>query len=81
VIFKQHPKDGSADIEFTLKERYIIFFKGHLHLPAIFLKHFGNNLIRIVSEWQMLFNDDVKKMLSFSSDVNKEAERDIANNK
>ena len=46
MIFKQF-KDGSCDIEFSWKERFILFKKGKLHLSQEGLRHFGNHLVKM----------------------------------
>lgn len=56
--FKQY-EDGSCDIEFSFKERWIIFKKGKIHLSDENLRHFGNHLIKIVMDWQLKFNEEV----------------------
>ena len=56
--FKQY-ENGSCDIEFSLKERWILFKKGKLHLSDEYLRHFGNNLIKVVIEWQTKFNEEI----------------------
>ena len=56
--FKQY-NDGSCDIEFSWKERMLLFRKGKLHLSDEHLRHFGNNLMRIVVEWQSKFKEDI----------------------
>jgi hypothetical protein len=61
--FKQY-KDGSCDIEFSWKERFILFRKGKLHLSDEGLRHFGNTLIKIVAEWNIEFNEDVKNKIT-----------------
>ena len=65
--FKQNKKDGSCEIIFSEKEKKIINDKGKLFLSATFLKHFGNNLIKLVAEWNINFNEDVQKLTSKSS--------------
>ena len=62
--FKQF-EDGSCDIEFSWKERLILFRKGKLHLSDEYLRHFGNNLIKIVSDWQLKFNEDISNKTTF----------------
>jgi hypothetical protein len=62
--FKQYD-NGSCDIEFSWKERLILFRKGRLHLSDEHLKHFGNNLVRIVVEWNDKFNDNIKNIKTF----------------
>tara|TARA_R100000458_G_C8225915_1_gene208967 strand:- start:838 stop:1059 length:222 start_codon:yes stop_codon:yes gene_type:complete len=67
--FKQNKEDGSCEIIFSEKEKKIINDKGKLFLSAVFLKHFGNNLIKIVADWNLNFNEDVKKLISNSSKI------------
>jgi hypothetical protein len=57
--FKQFP-NGSCDIEFSLKERWIIIKKGKIHLSDEALRHFGNVLIKMVSDWNLNFNEELK---------------------
>jgi hypothetical protein len=45
--FKQY-KNGSCDIEFSLKERFLILKKGKIHLSDEALRHFGNKLVQMV---------------------------------
>ena len=59
--FIQH-KDGSCDIEFSWKERLVLFKKGKLHLSDETLRHFGNNLMKMVMDWQFYLREDVKKL-------------------
>jgi hypothetical protein len=63
--FKQY-KDGSCDIEFSIKERWLILKKGKIHLSDEMLKHFGNNLVKMVMDWQLKFNEDVASKQSTS---------------
>ena len=63
--FKQY-ENGSCDIEFSFKERLLILRKGKLHLSDENLKHFGNNLVKIVMDWQIKFNEEVAKKQTFS---------------
>jgi hypothetical protein len=62
--FKQYD-NGSCDIEFSLKERWLILKKGKLHLSDENLKHFGNNLVKMVMDWQLKFNEDVANKKTF----------------
>jgi hypothetical protein len=64
MIFKQY-KDGSCDIKFSLKERFILFTKGKLHLSDETLRHFGNNLVGIVSNWNLMFKEDIKNKITY----------------
>jgi hypothetical protein len=63
--FKQY-EDGSCDIEFSWKERWILFRKGKLHLSDEYLKHFGNHLIKIVWDWQLKFKENVANKQTFT---------------
>ena len=63
--FKQY-KDGSCDIEFSWKERIILFRKGKLHLSDEYLRHFGNNLMKIIAEWQINFKQELANKQTFT---------------
>ena len=65
MIFKQH-KDGSCDIEFSWKERFILFRKGKLCLSNEALRHFGNHLVKMVSDWQLNFNKETLNKQTFT---------------
>jgi hypothetical protein len=64
--FKQY-ENGSCDIEFSFKERLLIFRKGKLHLSDEMLKHFGNSLVKIVVDWQTKFKEDVANKQTFEN--------------
>jgi hypothetical protein len=64
MIFKQY-ENGSCDIEFSFKEKLLILRKGKLHLSDETLKHFGNNLVKVVMDWQLKFNEDVANKITF----------------
>jgi hypothetical protein len=64
--FKQY-ENGSCDIEFSKQEIEILNKNGKLHLSDENLKHFGNNLVKIVLEWQLKFNDKVKNKQTFDN--------------
>ena len=63
--FKQYD-NGSCDIEFSWKERIILFKRGKLHLSDENLRHFGNNLVKMVADWQLKFNKDTVNKQSFT---------------
>lgn len=63
--FKQY-ENGSCDIEFSWKERLIILKRGKIHLSDENLKHFGNNLVKMVMDWQLKFNQDVANKLTYN---------------
>jgi hypothetical protein len=64
--FKQY-ENGSCDIEFSWKERWILFRKGKLHLSDENLRHFGNHLVRIVSDWNLKFNKELQNKNTFDN--------------
>jgi len=66
MIFKQF-KDGSCDIEFSWKERFTLFTKGKLHLSQEGLRHFGNHLVKMVSDWNANFNEEIKNKTTFEN--------------
>ena len=63
--FKQYD-NGSCDIEFSLKERWIILKKGKIHLSDELLKHFGNNLVKMVMDWQIKFNEEIANKQTYT---------------
>jgi hypothetical protein len=62
--FKQY-ENGSCDIEFSVKERWIILKKGKIHLSDEALRHFGNKLVQMVSEWNLKFREDIANKNTF----------------
>jgi len=66
MIFKQY-ENGSCDIEFSLKERWIILKKGKIYLSDEMLKHFGNNLVKMVMDWQLKFNKEIANKQTFEN--------------
>ena len=66
-------KNGSCDIKFSWKERMTLFFTGKLHLSDQGLRHFGNVLVKIVSDWNRKFNKNVKNL---ATDINKVEKKD-----
>lgn len=62
-------EDGSCDICFTDEEIKILKTKKKLHLSAEGLRHFGNNLVKIVAEWNLNFNEELQKKQSFSNEI------------
>jgi hypothetical protein len=63
MIFKQY-NNGSCDIEFSKEEIEILSKTGKLHLSDEALRHFGNVLIKIISEWNINFNEEIKTKFS-----------------
>jgi len=66
MIFKQY-EDGSCDIKFSWKERLLLFKNGKLHFSDETLRHFGNNLMRMVAEWNLKFTEKTKKLETFDT--------------
>jgi hypothetical protein len=66
MIFKQY-ENGSCDIEFSWKERIFLFRRGKLHLSDENLKHFGNNLVKMVMDWQLKFKENVANKITFEN--------------
>jgi len=66
--FKQY-ENGSCDIEFSWKERLTLLKNGKLHLSDENLKHFGNNLVKIVMDWQLKFNEKTQNIVTHSNEV------------
>jgi hypothetical protein len=63
--FKQYT-DGSCDIEFSKEEIEILIKNGKLHLSDENLRHFGNNLIKIVSDWNLKFKKEIADKQTFT---------------
>ncbi len=57
--FNQY-EDGSCDILFSKEETEIISKKQKLHLSDVFLRHFGNNLVKVVADWNVKFSEEVQ---------------------
>ena len=63
--FKQY-ENGSCDIEFSVKERWLILKKGKIHLSDEALRHFGNHLVRMVSEWNLKFKKETQEKITYN---------------
>ena len=66
MIFKQYD-NGSCDIEFSVKERWLILRKGKIHLSDEALRHFGNNLVKMVSDWNLKFKEETQEKLTYDN--------------
>ena len=64
--FKQY-ENGSCDIEFSVKERWLILKKGKIHLSDEALRHFGNKLVQMVSEWNLKFKKDTQEKITYDN--------------
>lgn len=58
-------ENGSCDIEFSEEEVKVISEKKRIHLSQESLRHFGNNLVKLVADWQVKFNEEVKNKTTF----------------
>jgi len=67
--FRQNHKDGSCDMVFTDEEIKIITKKKKLHFTATSLKDLGNVLVRMVTEWQIYFSDELKGKETHDDDI------------
>lgn len=63
MIFKQYD-NGSCDIEFSEEEIVILSERKKLHLSNENLKHFANNLMRLVISWNSKFDEKTSKMMT-----------------
>ena len=57
-------KDGGAEIIFSNEEIKIITNTNKLTLNDEALRHFGNNLVKIVSEWNLNFNTKTQNLMT-----------------
>jgi|TARA_R110002020_G_C15903524_1_gene741218 hypothetical protein len=64
--FKQH-EDGSCDWIFSDEEIKIINKNKKLILEAESLKHIGNTLVKIVSDWHQNFNSEIKGKYTYEN--------------
>jgi hypothetical protein len=63
MIFKQY-ENGSCDLEFTWKERLILFRKGKIHFSGESFKNFSNTLMKMTMDWSLRFDENIKKNLT-----------------
>lgn len=68
MIFKQLD-DGGCDIVFEDKEIEIIKKHKKLILTSTGLRHFSNNLMKIIAEWHVGLNEEDKNLKTFSDKV------------
>jgi hypothetical protein len=59
MIFNQY-ENGSCDILFSDEEIKAIQENKKLHLSDEALRHFGNNLVKLVADWNLKFNEDIR---------------------
>jgi len=64
----KHYKNGVAEIIFTEDEKKIINEKGKFTLEPIALKHFANNLMKVVADFHLNFDKKTKELVSYEDD-------------
>jgi len=64
--FKQYP-DGSCDLEFSKEEIQIINKKEKLYFSDVMFRHFGNELVSMVTTWNEKFNEETKNKMTFKN--------------
>ena len=60
--FIQNHKDGSCKLKFSWKERWLLFKRGYLFMDEITFRHFSNNWVKIVADWNLNFSEKTKKI-------------------
>ena len=68
-------KDGSCDLKFSFKERITLFISGKIIFTPTALKYFGNNLMKILVDFQNNFDEDLKRKMSEYDELKKEIDR------
>tara|TARA_R110000737_G_scaffold293243_1_gene299868 strand:+ start:578 stop:802 length:225 start_codon:yes stop_codon:yes gene_type:complete len=67
---KFHQKEnGDCDLIFSEEEIKILSSKKKLSFSSESLRHFGNNLVKMVANWNLRFNEDIKNKQTFSDEV------------
>jgi hypothetical protein len=66
--FRQNKEDGSCKWIFSDEEIKILNEKKELYFDAESLRHIGNVLVKIVSEWQINFNEELKNKETLGSE-------------
>jgi hypothetical protein len=69
MIFKQNKIDGSCEILFSDEEKKIINDKQKIFLDAESFRHFGNVLIKMVADWNINFNDELKSRITLGDEI------------
>ena len=59
--FIQNHKDGSCKLKFSWKERWLLFTKGYFFMDKITFRHFSNNYIKMIVDWNRHFDEETKK--------------------
>ena len=58
--FVQNKKDGSCDLNFSKEEIKTILKNKKIHFSADVLRDFGNCLTKMVAEWNINFNEELR---------------------
>lgn len=61
-------EDGSCDLVFSWREIFILLRKRKLHFTPEGLRHFGNTLVKIVADWNIKFNEELKNKQTTEDD-------------
>ena len=69
MIFKQNKIDGSCEILFSDEEKKIINDKQKIFLDAESFRHFGNVLMKMVADWNINFNDQLKSRITLGDEI------------
>jgi aromatic ring-opening dioxygenase LigB subunit len=62
-------KNGSCDLKFSLKERIIILLRGRVFFSEEALKHFGNNLVHMVMQFNERLKPEINKKTTHTNEV------------
>lgn len=62
-------KNGSCDLKFSFREKIIILLKGKLFFSEEALKHFGNNLVHMVMEFNKKIKPELNKKMTDTNEV------------
>ncbi len=62
-------KNGSCDLKFSLKERIIILLRGRVFFSEEALKHFGNNLVHMVMQFNERLKPEINKKTTDTNEV------------
>ena len=69
MIFKKNKIDVSCEILFSDEEKKIINDKQKIFLDAESFRHFGNVLIKMVADWNINFNDELKSRITLGDEI------------
>ena len=67
--FVQNKKDGSCDLNFSKEEIETIVKNKKIHFSADVLRDFGNCLTKMVAEWNINFNEELRNKQTFEDQI------------